>query len=96
MESSLQRSRILHMIALEKCFPLPGCQGGSFVFKPNEAYLSYLISFSFDIYIYIYKIGALLFPNADFLKSYQIKIDRGVECARPAHIPGACACVGNG
>lgn len=53
------------MIALEKRFPLPGCQGGSFVFKPNEAYLSYLISFSFAIYIYK-KIGALLFPNADF------------------------------
>lgn len=63
-ESGLQRSQILHMIALEKCFPLPGCQGGSFVFKPNEAYLSYLISFSFDILKK--KIGALLFPNADF------------------------------
>lgn len=47
--------------------------------------------------IYIFKkIGALLFPNAHFLKSYQIKIDRGIECARPAHIPGVCACAGNG
>lgn len=68
----MQRSRVLHMVALEKCFPLPGRQGGSFVFKPNEAYLSYLIlSFSFYYFLKI----SLLCPNADLKISYQIKID---------------------